>query len=105
MIGREIEDLLHCIDGEIQDAMGYVRRALECRDSDKETADLYYRLSGEELDHASRLHSQVVRLMDAAQRNGEEIPAGLPELYRYLHRQHVDFTAEVVAIQAMYRGK
>lgn len=84
MTGSEIEDLLHCIDSEIQDAMGYVRRALEYKDHDKEAADLYYRLSGEELDHASRLHTQVVRLMDAAKRNGEELPAGLPEMYRYL---------------------
>lgn len=101
----EIKDVSQDINSEVRDAEHYIRQALIYKDRDKELADLYYRLSGEELDHMGRLHSQVTRLIDAAKRSGAEIPAGMPELYDYLHRMHIDASATVVAMQAMYRGK
>lgn len=102
---REIKDVSQDINSEIRDAEHYIRQALVYRERDKELADLYYRLSGEELDHMGRLHTQVTRLIDAAKRSGEAIPPGMPELYEYLHKMHVDASAKVVAMQAMYRGK
>lgn len=101
----EIKDVSQDINSEICDAEHYIRQALVYKDRDKELADLYYRLSGEELDHMGRLHTQVTRLIDAAKRSGEAIPPGMPELYEYLHKMHVDASAKVVAMQAMYRGK
>lgn len=101
----EIKGVSQDISSEICDAEHYIRQALQYRERDKELADLYYRLSGEELDHMSRLHSQAARLIDAAKRSGAEIPPGMPELYDYLHQMHIDAAAKVVAMQAMYRGK
>ena len=77
----EIKDVSQDINSEVCDAEHYIRQALVYRDRDKELADLYYRLSGEELDHMGRLHSQVTRLIDAAKRSGAEIPPGMQELY------------------------
>lgn len=101
----EIKDVSQDINSEICDAEHYIRQALVYRDWDKELADLYYRLSGEELDHMGRLHNQVARMIDAAKRSGGEIPPGMPELYNYLHKMHIDASAKVVGLQAMYRGK
>ena len=43
------ESLMHHIKDEVADAKRYIKDALDIRATDPETADTYYRLSGEEL--------------------------------------------------------
>lgn len=101
----EIKLLMEHIDGEIKDAACYAKLALEYKDRDKELADLFYRLSGEELDHMSRLHAQVVRLIDGQRRTGAEVPEAMMAVYEFLHKRDIDKTAEVGVLQALYKGK
>lgn len=102
---REIQMLVEHIDEEIHDAECYARLALEYRERDRELADLFYRLSGEELDHMVRLHGQVSRLIDARKKGGAEIPEAMLAVYEYLHKRQIDRTAEVAACQALYKNK
>ena len=102
---REIKLLMEHVEDEIRDAETYAKLALEYKDSDKELADVFYRLSGEELDHMNRLHTQVVRLIDAQLRTGAEVPEAMMAVYAFLHKRDIDKTAEVGVLQALYRGK
>lgn len=101
----EIKLLMEHVADEINDAETYAKLALEYKDTDKELADVFYRLSGEELEHMNRLHAQVVRLIEERKRSGAEIPADMMPVYRYLHKQQIERTTEVGVAQALYRGK
>lgn len=101
----EIKLLMEHIEDEIKDADTYAKLALEYKDTDKELADLFYRLSGEELDHMNRLHAQIIRLIEARKRSGAEIPPSMMPVYTYLHKQHIDAATAIGVAQAMYRGK
>ncbi len=103
MVG--MENLMDLVCGEIRDAKRYAKLALECRDTDRDLADLYYRLSGEELDHANRLHVQVARLLDTQQRIGTNGVDVNKAIYERLRKRDVENIAEVGVLQALYRGK
>ena len=79
------ERLMHHIKEEVADAKRYIKDALEIKATDPETADTYYRLSGEELNHMNSLHKEVVRIIENCRREKGETPASMLILYRYLH--------------------
>lgn len=59
-----IEELRKQIEDEIADAHSYAERAAEYRDRYPETAELYHRLSEEEITHMNALHKETVRLLE-----------------------------------------
>lgn len=100
-----MDKLMDLVCDEIRDAKRYAKLALEYRDTDKDLADLYYRLSGEELDHANRLHVQVVRLLDTQQRIGTNGVDVNKAIYEHLRKRNVENISEVGVLQALYKGK
>lgn len=97
------ERLMHHIKDEVADAKRYIKDALEIRATDPETADTYYRLSGEELNHMNSLHKEVVRIIESCRREKGETPASMLILYRYLHGEAVEEAEKVGILQAMYK--
>lgn len=97
------ERLMHHIKDEVADAKRYIKDALEVRATDPETADTYYRLSGEELNHMNSLHKEVVRIIENCRREKGETPASMLVLYRYLHGEVVKEAEKVGILQAMYK--
>ncbi len=97
------EKLMHHIKDEVKDARCYIQDAMETRATDPETADLYYRLSGEELNHMTALHKDVVRLIENYRKEKGEVPEPMMILYKYLHREAMEEAEKVGILQAMYK--
>lgn len=98
-----IEHLEDQICSEIHDAKGYIKCALKRKDEDKELADLYYTLANEEMDHMSRLHKQVVRIIEDYRKGHGEPPAEMLAVYNYVHEKNIDKAKDVKMMIAMYK--
>ena len=102
---KTVELLMGHIEDEINDACTYAKLALEYKSTDPELANLFYKLSGEEMQHMNALHNSVLNHMDAYKREHGDPPAAMQAIYDYLHKRHIDKVAEIAALQNMYREK
>ena len=100
---KKIKILMEHVEEEICDAHTYAELALECREEDPETAELYYKLSGEEMSHMYALHKSVVRIIEAYRREKGEPPADMMAIYEYLHKRMVKKAEKVGVLQGMYK--
>lgn len=98
-----IQDAADYIYDEIGDAEKYIRAAIKLHETDEEFADCLYKLSGEELGHADRLHEQVTRLIRTYKDEKGVPPALMMQLYEREHARIIDRTAEVKRLQELYR--
>lgn len=100
---KEIEMLSKHIEEELNDARTYAKLALEYKDTDPETAALFYKLSGEETGHMDALHKSVVSHIEAYKRSHGEAPEGMKALYDFVHGREIEQAEKVGMLQAMYR--
>ena len=100
---KKIEMLVDMIDEELSGAEHYIRKALDHKEKDKELAETFYRLSGDEMTHVDTLHKQVAEIiMDYKRKNGEP-PAVMEALYEYLHKRHMAKAEKITNMQNMYK--
>lgn len=100
---KKIEMLVDMIDEELSGAENYIRKALDHKEKDKELAEMFYRLSGDEMTHVDTLHKQVAEIiMDYKRKNGEP-PAVMEALYEYLHKRHMAKAEKITNMQNMYK--
>ena len=99
----EIKLLMEHVADELRDAHTYAKLALEYKASDPEMAELFYKLSCEEMNHMNILHKDVVRHIEAYKRQKGEPPEGMKALYEYLHKQAIGDAEEVGVLQGMYK--
>ena len=97
------EKLMRHIKDEVEDAKCYIKDALEAKAANPEIADLYYRLSDEELTHMTAFHKEVVRAIADYRREKGEVPEAMMTLYRYLHAEVMEEAEKVGVLQAMYK--
>lgn len=62
------------------------------KDSDTDISRMFAELAGEELRHVTRLHDEVVELIEKARESGETVPTGMMEIYEYLHKRQIEKT-------------
>ena len=98
-----IKKLSEMIEEEIEDAEKYARCALAHKEDNRELADVFFSLSGEELHHMEMLHEQVVRLIDAYRRENGTPPAAMQAVYDYLHQKHIDDVTNIAVMRDQYR--
>ena len=91
------------IEDEINDAGKYARCALKNKDGKPKLADLFYKLSNDEMTHMSLLHDAVTEIIADYRKEQGEPPAPMMAVYNYLHQKQIDHAAEVRALQAMYK--
>ena len=96
-----IEKLSNMIEEEIHDAEKYIRCALAYM---HDVAEMFYKLSTEEMVHMNMLHTQVVSLIENYRKSEGEPPKEMQMLYDILHRRHIDNAATVKAMISMYKG-
>lgn len=99
-----IEKLSEMIDEEINDAMKYAKCAINYKDENPVMAEMFIRLSEEEMKHMMTLHNQVVNIIEDYRRKNGEPPEAMKMVYDILHRRHIDKAAEAKAAIALYKG-
>lgn len=100
---KEIKLLMEHIEDELEDAHTYAELALEYKEADPETAELFYKLSGEEMNHMNALHKAVVSHIEEYRKQKGEPPAAMMAVYEYLHRRDIEKSEEVGVLQTMYK--
>ena len=99
-----IKNLSEMIGEELHDAEKYAGCALKHKEDMPKLADLFHRLSRDEMGHAEQLHGAVVEIIrDYKEKNGEP-PADMKAVYNYLHEQHIEHATKVKTMQSMYNG-
>ena len=98
---KVIKCLSEKIEEELTDANSYIDLAMEWRDQEPETADLFYELSMEEMGHMDRLHNEVVRQINAYKERSGEPPENMMTLYQYLHEKHIVEAMKIKIKQGM----
>ena len=99
-----IEKLSDMIDEEISDAEKYIRCAIEHKTDRPTLAEVFYKLSEEEMKHMAMLHEQVVALIEDYKKKNGEPPEAMMTVYKILHRRHINHATEVRALQATYKN-
>lgn len=99
---KSIETLSDKIEEELEDACDYIDLALNSKDSDPTTANLYYQLSMEEMGHMDKLHRRVVDVIAEYRKENGDPPPEMQWRYDYLHKNHIEKTAKIKIKQAMY---
>ena len=98
-----IKKLSEMISEEIADSRKYARCALNHKEDNPALADLFYRLSGEELNHMTMLHNEVVDIIDKYRKEHGDPPESMQAVYDYLHEKQIEEAAEVKTLRAMYK--
>lgn len=101
---KMIQLFMEHIDDELQDAHDYATLALENKDTEPEAADLFARLSEEEMQHAKLLHEMVATYIERLRRNGGVVPESMAAVYEYLHKKQIKRAKAIRECQSMYRG-
>lgn len=99
---KEISLLMDRIDDELEGAHAYAALALEYKTQDPAVADLFSRLSDEEMGHMRSLHKAVERLIEGYRRQKGEPPAAMLAVYQHLHKKAIARAEQVGVLQSMY---
>ncbi len=100
---KELKMLMEHVEDELKDARTYAALAVEYKTTDPELAELFYKLSGEEMNHMNALHKAVVTKIDDHRRKKGEPPEAMMAVYEYLHKRDIEKAEEVGVLQAMYK--
>lgn len=65
-------------------------------------ADIFAKLSGEEMRHVDKLHAKVSELISRYRQTQGEPTAGMLAIYDYLHEQQIENAMRVKVKQRMY---
>lgn len=93
------------IDDELEDACTYAKLALEYKDTEPELAQLFYKLSGDEMGHMEALHKNVVSHIEAYKKLKGEAPESMKFLYDFVHKREIARAGEVKRLHGLYKGE
>ena len=102
---EKIRDLARNIEEELNDACKYAQLALDNKKDDPNLAEVFFELSKEEMDHAVRLHEQVVGMIEKYRKVNGDPPDRMMGRYEYMHEQYMDKAAKVKGMIAVYDMK
>ena len=87
---------------ELEDAEHYSRMALEWKDECPEAADLFSKLSHDEVEHSDRLHDLAVRKIRQLRSEGRNPTQEMQGVYDYLHERYIKMAEKVADLQRLY---
>lgn len=98
-----IEKLSKMIEEELHDAEKYARCANRWKTENQDLAQLFFRLSNEEMEHMNLLHNMVVQIIQEYRRTQGDPPERMLAVYDYLHEKQMKHATKIKAMQAMFR--
>ena len=99
---QKIRDIARNIEEELNDACKYAQLALDSKKDDPDLSETFYELSKEEMEHAMKLHEQVVRIIDNYRKTNGDPPERMQGRYDYMHEQYMEKAAKVKGMIAVY---
>ena len=100
--------IIKCLSGKIEeelhDAQAYIDLAMRWKQDDPPTAELFYELSNEEMNHMERLHKRVAELITEYRNSNGDPPKEMMILYDYLHEKHIGEAPEIKVKQGLYKA-
>ena len=90
---------------ELEDAEKYIECANSTKEADKELADVYHTLAGEEIGHMERLQGQASRLIREESEEGEDgsMPLRIKYIWEY-ERDNIEAKAHrIKALISLYK--
>jgi len=97
-----IKQIVEKIDDELLDAEKYIKCAYKVDEKYPQLADVYYKLSLEEMKHVTMLHEVVVSIINEYKRTNE-IPPGMQTLYDYLHERQIKWASKIKTKQEQFQ--
>lgn len=101
---KEIKYLVERMEEEIEDADGYIEKALLMKDERKQLADTLCKISEQEMMHYQMLHEQAVSLIEQHKQKHGEVPPEMKAIWEWEHKQRIEEIGEVKAKISHYKG-
>lgn len=93
------------IDDEFSDSKGYLKHAIKCKEHSPEMANLLFKLSSEELQHAQLLQAMVTQEIATSRKNDESHCEELTAIHEWLRVKHADCIKDIKRMQDVFAGK
>lgn len=98
-----IYDITKKIDKEMDCAENYVNSAALFKLDEPTLCDLYIQLATEEVEHANKLHTKAVELINKAKAAGMNATEGMMETWKKEHVEYVDRMAKIKYMIAEFK--
>lgn len=98
-----IKEMCEYMEEEIHDAKKYIKKAIAVKSEHPALAEVFNRLSMEEMNHMSMLHTEAEKLIADYRREHGDPPVNMQAVYDYLHERMIDKAREVKEYQAIFR--
>ena len=98
---RIIKTMVDQIKHELEGAKEYAIMATELKAENPATAQVYYKMAQDELNHATMIHGEAAKAIDK-QRAVKEPLALMQELWSIEHRYYVEHAAATKAMLELY---
>ena len=98
-----IKCLSEYIEEELHDADKYIVQAIKVKDEYPGLAELFYQLSLEEMNHMTRLHNEVEKIILEYRRDVGDPPEAMQAVYDFMHERMIAKAKEVKIEQGMFR--
>ena len=93
------------IEDELNDADEYIDLAMRWKTEEPETAQVFYELSLEEMNHVDKLHKEVTEVIEDYRKEHGEPPKDMMTLYDYLHEKHIGKATQIRVKQGMFKSE
>ena len=93
------------IEDELNDADEYIDLAMRWKTEEPETAQVFYELSLEEMNHVDKLHKEVTEVIEDYRKEHGEPPKDMMTLYDYLHEKHIGKAPQIRVKQGMFKSE
>lgn len=92
------------IEKPLENADCYIQKAVKYKEDHPALSRVLYEASLDEMTHVTRLHDEVVKLIQDYQDKHGKPPEAMQAVYDYLHDKHIAYAAEVKGAQSLYKG-
>ena len=98
-----IMKLVELIDDELCGAKEYIKLAMHNREEHPGLADTFADLADAEMGHVSKLHDEVVKIIEEVRERDGEPPAGMLAVYDYEHKKQISKASKIKQMISEYR--
>lgn len=102
---EKIKMLCEMIDEELEVSKKYACEAVKFKSSDSALASTLYEISTQEVTHVNRLHSEIVRLIEAYKKEHGDPPEAMRAVYDFLHEKQILRLNKIKVLQGQYKGQ